>query len=184
MFSRAEGPFGGISMDGAIFPAFVNLYGAGDDLVLGTDAGPLILYRRDGTRFLRVQGVDDPFAELDVSNPRSSAPAFADVDDDGDYDLLVGASEGTLQYWRNDGNSSHPKFVRVDGADDPFDGIRKAVLTNSRPTFADLDGLALVRRRCGGAQIGVAIGNNSAAAGGIRSKHDDLSRMFPEASLC
>ena len=48
---------------------------------------------------------------------------------------------------------------------------------------ATLDGLALVRRRCGGAQIGAAIGNNSAAAGGIRSKHDDLSRMPADNSL-
>ena len=45
-------------------------------------------------------------------------------DNDGDNDLLVGASDGTLQYWRNDGNSSHPRFVRADGADDPFGGIR------------------------------------------------------------
>ena len=38
-------------------------------------------------------------------------------------------------------------------------------------------------RRCGGAQIGAPIGNNSAAAGGIRSKHDDLSRMPADNSL-
>ena len=31
-------------------------------------------------------------------------------------------------------------------------------------------------------EIGAAIGNNSAAAGGIRSKHDDVSRM-PADSL-
>jgi hypothetical protein len=145
MFSRAEGPFGGISVgDDLVFPAFVDLYGAGDNLVLGTGAGPLILYRRDGTRFIRVQGVDDPFAELDRPFSPFGAPAFADVDHDGDNDLLTGTREGSLLYWRNDGNSSHPRFVKVDGADDPFYGIRKQIFTNSRPTFADLNGLALV----------------------------------------
>jgi hypothetical protein len=39
------------------------------------------------------------------------APATCDIDNDGDYDLFVGKTDGTISYYRNEGNTSNFHFV-------------------------------------------------------------------------
>jgi len=63
---------------------------------------------------------------------------------DGDLDLVLGGADGTLQYWRNDGDETTQSktgsspFVEVTGADNPFAGID--VGENSAPALMDMDG--------------------------------------------
>jgi hypothetical protein len=131
----------------------LDLDGDGDlDLVLGT-------WNRD-VRFLENVGtpqspsfgapVEAPLADL----PRGShsAPAVGDVDGDGDLDLVVGESSGELNYFRNDGTTTQPRFELVTEKLSDLDAGRR-----SAPSLVDLDGDGdldlLVGSESGGAAV-------------------------------
>ena len=114
-------------------PALGDLDGDGDlDVLIGEASGTLNYYRNDGTRAApRFVLVSDRFQDLDIG--RRSAPALADLDGDGDLDLLVGSdSDGLVRFW-NEGERTAPRFVR----DSTF---RLDVQPLSAPTIGDLDG--------------------------------------------
>ena len=60
-------------------------------------------------------------------------PALADLDCDGDYDLLIGASDGKSYGYENTGNASSPNWTENTGWDAPDVGYQAA------PAFADMD---------------------------------------------
>ena len=62
-------------------------------------------------------------------------PAFADLDGDGDLDLIVGTAPGKLFHFRNDGSPQEAQWVQVTDAFAGYEGAR-----NPSPFFADLDG--------------------------------------------
>ena len=119
------------------------------DIVLGDAYGRLKLLKNEGTasvpKFtpypLLISGTDDP-----ISVPHYAAPAFADIDRDGDEDLFVGGSGSDLiYYFINDGNN---KFT--DHTDDPWDPVTRTgnpfydlnisyVGTRPKPYFIDFD---------------------------------------------
>src|SRR6185295_4996585 len=61
--------------------------------------------------------------------------AYGDLDSDGDLDLVVGRSDGTLAYYVNNGTAAAPAYVVA--AVNPFAGID--VGANATPSLADLD---------------------------------------------
>jgi uncharacterized protein (DUF2141 family) len=63
---------------------------------------------------------------------------FADVNGDGQPDLVFGGSWGGFAFYRNDGSATFPTFTRLGGTDDPFFGLNNGGL--SAPALMDLDG--------------------------------------------
>ena len=124
-------------------PALVDIDADGDlDLFVGETSGALNFYRNDGSAadpdFVFVS---DEYGGIDVG--RRSFPVFEEVDDDGDYDLLLGKAKGGLLAYRNVGTAREPRFTEVseDTADRSFARLLELSLPPySTPLFFDLDG--------------------------------------------
>jgi hypothetical protein len=128
-------------------PALGDLDGDGDlDLLVGEASGWVNYYRneggRDAPKFVLVTD------ELDGTRVgRRSAPALADIDRDGDLDLIIGSDRAELVLLRNLGDASTPRFVR----DSSF---AVAAHPLAAPAAGDLDGDGDVDLVVGGAAGG------------------------------
>jgi hypothetical protein len=120
-------------------PSFVDIDGDGDqDLVLSNKIDPstsetarVYVFTNSGSASEPAFQLTDTLAVGDVYHP---APAFADLDADGDLDLLLGTwFKGMPIYW-NRGTTREPDFV--------LDELHTVTLTrgsNSTPALADMD---------------------------------------------
>ncbi len=92
-------------------PAFIDANGDGrPDLVVGNADGKLLLFENLGpAQNPKWKLVTDAFA--DFHQGRNAAPAFVDVDGDGDLDLLVGTEDGRIYLFENVGTAKQPRFV-------------------------------------------------------------------------
>ncbi len=128
-------PFADLDVGSFSTPSFVDLDGDGDlDAVVGDYYGTLHSFANDGVGgFTELTGAANPFDGVDVGS--YSAPSFVDLDGDGDLDAVVGAQDGTLRSFANDGAGG---FAALTGAANPFDGVD--VGSYSAPSFVDLDG--------------------------------------------
>jgi hypothetical protein len=134
----AANPFGGLAAGAFPKPALADLDGDGDlDLVVGQDAGTFAYFRNTGGAMSPafVPAVPNPLAGVDVGD--RSAPALADLDGDGDLDLVAGNLGGTFAYLENTGTAKNPAFVVRTGAANPLAGGN--VVSASTPALADLD---------------------------------------------
>jgi hypothetical protein len=132
---REAGALAEVNGDFHYAPTLADLDADGDlDLVVGTWNNGVFLYRNEGTaeaaRFARVE---EPL--VDLSRGSHASPALADIDGDGDLDLVAGESSGELNVWRNDGTAATPSFSLVTDTLMAIDVGRR-----SAPALADLNG--------------------------------------------
>lgn len=121
-------------MGDAAAPCFADIDGDADyDLFIGEKDGNINYYRNTGsTASFSWSLISANYAGIDIGD--NSTPAMADIDNDGDYDLFVGAKTGKIYYYRNDGNANVPAWVFVTG---DFYGINAG--SYSAPAFLDYD---------------------------------------------
>lgn len=116
-------------------PAITDLDGDGaPDLVVGTWNDHVQWWKNRGTAQAPVWTMVDS-ALVVITRGSNSAPTLADIDGDGDLDLVIGEASGQLNLYRNVGTRTEPKFELVT---DELPGMD--VGRRSTPTFHDFDG--------------------------------------------
>ncbi|AKD02588.1 T9SS type A sorting domain-containing protein [Pontibacter korlensis] len=105
------------------------------------------LYRNTGDANMPAfDFVKDSFLQDQMINLSEGAyPAFADLDGDGDLDMLVGNDAsyrngvygGSVSFYRNTGTPATPAFALVT---DDFLGLHSRSVYTIKPTFADING--------------------------------------------
>lgn len=96
-------PFADVDVTESAAPALVDWDGDGDlDLFVGNKSGEISYYVNNEGTFTAVDAADNPFTNVSLSYNLNAAPAFADIDEDGDMDAFVGDDIGDIAYLRND----------------------------------------------------------------------------------
>ena len=116
-------------------PALADLDGDGDlDLALGTWNDGILFYFNAGSA-REPRWVQDSTRTIRLTRGSNSTPVLVDIDADGDLDLFVGEASGELNFYRNDGTRTEPRFVLVSDRFQDIDAGRR-----SHPAFLDVDG--------------------------------------------
>lgn len=117
-------------------PAFADIDADADlDLFIGNLDGQISFYENTGTptapafRFAM-----DNLPNIQPHEHFLAAPAFCDIDADGDLDLFAGSSFGRIVFYENQGSRHSPNFVLVTKA---FENINAG--SSSTPHFVDYD---------------------------------------------
>jgi Secretion system C-terminal sorting domain/FG-GAP-like repeat len=122
--------------------SFADLDNDGDlDMMVGDKYFNFIFYKNDGS-------ATDPIFATPIINPYSlvgtydSNPlyrlnfSFADIDGDGDFDIMAGSSIGKFYYYENIGGSTNPNFTAP--LENSFS--LNSLYGYSSASFSDLDG--------------------------------------------
>ncbi len=139
--SDAANPFSNITMGSWSTLAFADLDGDGDsDLAVGTNDGDVPYYENTGTKtnpeFALRTGTSSPLNNINEGSYNS--PVFVDVDNDDDFDLIVGNRGGGVLYFENTGTTTEPDFTQRRDFDNPFQGINAGFFLGIE--FGDLNG--------------------------------------------
>jgi hypothetical protein len=131
----------GIDVGSESYPAFGDLDGDGDaDLLVGSKLDPAVLTAARLYRFDNVGSAVEPeyrlVDTLALYDGYHLAPTLADMDADGDLDLLLGSWNDDIRYLRNDGTPQDPDFVLVGG--EAIAELPRG--SHATPGLGDLDG--------------------------------------------
>lgn len=135
-------------------PTLVDIDNDGDlDLVIGEASGSLNFYSNEGSASVpNFQLVSDTWLDIDIG--RRSFPTFADLDEDGDYDMIVGSELEGMFLYLNDGTAEEAEFVEWGILDIDTQAI-------ATPEFADIDNDGDLDLFVGGVSGGVLFYRNT-----------------------
>jgi len=132
-------PFDSVDVGGFAAPVFADIDNDTDlDAFLGAGDGTIRYYKNTGTitnPIFTEDSANNPFNGADVGG--FAAPAFADIDNDGDWDAFIGEFDGIIKYYKNTGNSTNAVFTEQIVVSSIFNGVDVGYL--AKPTFADID---------------------------------------------
>jgi hypothetical protein len=139
----AANPLNGQDVGSRAAPALGDLDGDGDlDLVVGSSSGVFAYFKNTGSAaspaFVLQTGAANPLNGQDVG--QYSTPALADLDGDGDLDLVAGRQYGVFRYFENTGSKTNPAFVQRTGAANPLSGQDAGYLSTAALGDLDADG--------------------------------------------
>jgi hypothetical protein len=169
--SSSLGPFGLSDVGDYATPTFADLDADGLlDALVGTQAGSSVYFHNTGAAGspLFAPPSNNPFGLGNVN--LDASPTFADLDGDGDLDVLVGDRLGQTTFFRNTGSPTSPAFSSP--SSDPF-GLSD-VGFNAQPALADLDGDGDLDAFVGNAEGNTAYFENTGTA---------VSPLFAVSSL-
>jgi len=128
--------FGFPFIGGFFSPVFVDLDNDGDlDLMVGNQGGQSVYLENTGTASSPAFAapISDPFGLYGIGY--LSSHTFADIDNDGDQDVLIGEYYGNMYYFPNNGTVSVPSF----GGHQNFPFGLSNVGNAPKPIFIDMD---------------------------------------------
>lgn len=129
----------GIDVGSDSYPVFADLDADGDqDLIVANkisetdfDTGQVYYFENlseSGTLQYQERGL------LPLSGHFHFAPAFGDLDSDGDLDMLTGTWNKGMLYWRNEGSAQEASFVQIENMT-----VQLTRGSNSTPVLVDID---------------------------------------------
>jgi len=133
-------------------PALGDFDGDGrTDLLLGTWNDGVLYYRNAGSRS-EPRWEQDTTRTIRITRGSNTTPTLVDIDADGDLDLFIGEASGQLNFYRNEGSRTAPRWELVN---DEYEGIDAG--RRSHASFFDHDGDGdldlLLAREEGGAAL-------------------------------
>ncbi len=139
----AGNPFDGVDVGNRSQLTFVDLDNDGDyDAAGGEFSGTINYFENTGDAnnpaFTDLTGVSSPFDSI-TGNSNNSSVGLGDIDNDLDYDLVLGDKDGTVRYFENTGSVSVPTFSEVIGVTNPLDGISIGANSEPSPVVVDLN---------------------------------------------
>jgi hypothetical protein len=136
-------------------PTLADLDNDGDlDLFVGEASGTLNYYRNEGSASIpEFVLVSDKYEDIDVG--RRSFPTLVDLDNDGDYDLVVGTELDGARLFMNVGTPEEMLFEDAG----IIEGVRFQTLVT--PEFVDIDADGDLDLMAGGSSGGLQFFQNS-----------------------
>ena len=129
-------PFNSLALNDESAPALADLDGDNDlDLVVGDENGTLSYFENTGSIASAAFTQRELLEGIDAGD--RSRPVLIDLDNDNDFDLVVGTMQGNLRYFENTGTPAAPNFSEQGGDDNPFNHIN--LDEDSAPALADVD---------------------------------------------
>jgi len=149
------------------------------DVFIGDDYGMIRFYKNNGSitqaDFIEIIGPDNPLNNVYVGD--FAKPDFADLDQDGDQDLIIGEESGTFHYFENTGDAQNPMFTQLIGSDNPFDGFDAG--EESKPVYCDLDGDGAIDLSAGNVSGSIHYYQNMSTISGIENVEDTRFSVYP-----
>lgn len=120
-------------------PKFVDIDNDGDFDIFSGWRFNVDFFLNTGTSttptYVKQTGANDLFNG--ILSGQFHGPGFADLDNDGDFDALVGNLGGAFNYYENTGTASAPAFTQQTGSNNPLDGVNEGGF--SRIDLVDID---------------------------------------------